>query len=197
MFENPSIPTQRFLERFPNEDAARVYFEKLRWSGGVSCSHCGSDSVAVIKNQNPMPYRCRTCRQYFSVRTGTILADSRIALRTWLLAIYILTSASTSIKADDMAKILGVSRKSTDYLAQRIHETYSQKKTEFSVEKIAGNRNSVLSSTKNEQKGKIVLTHTRQADDLEKKLSMDETRSAVTGRSDKLKPKSRKDKINA
>ena len=29
------------------------------------------------------------------------------------------------------------------------------------------------------------------------KKSMDETRSAVTGRSDKLKPKSRKDKINA
>ena len=40
-----------------------------------------------------MPYRCRDCRQHFSVRTGTVLAESRLSLHKWLMAIYMMTTA--------------------------------------------------------------------------------------------------------
>ena len=36
-----------------------------------------------------MPYWCTDCRSYFSVRTGTILAVSKVPLRKWVLAIYL------------------------------------------------------------------------------------------------------------
>uniref|UniRef100_UPI0031FBD491 transposase n=1 Tax=Parafrigoribacterium mesophilum TaxID=433646 RepID=UPI0031FBD491 len=56
-----TVSLYQFFQRFPDEEAARQYFERNRWSGEVSCPHCGSLSVAEVKNHKPMPYRCRDC----------------------------------------------------------------------------------------------------------------------------------------
>ena len=188
---------RRFLERFPDEEAARIYLEELRWGCGVSCSHCGGNSVAAIKNQDPMPYRCRTCRQHFSVRNGTVLADSRISLRTWLHAIYILTSASTAIEVDEMAKILGISRKSTVHLARRIHETYRQEKAACPHEKLVCTQNDIVNDTRTAREGNASLKRPRGTHGLENSMSKYERDSAFSNRSKKLKANSRKEKINA
>lgn len=119
-----TISLYQLFERFPNEEAAREYFERNRWNGEVSCPHCGSLSVAPIKSLKPMPYRCRDCRQHFSVRTGTVLAESRLPLLKWLMAIYMMTTARKGIPSTQMARELGITQKSAWFLAQRIRETW-------------------------------------------------------------------------
>lgn len=119
-----TVSLYQFFQRFPNEEAAREYFETNRWAGEVSCPHCGSLSVAAIKSLKPMPYRCRDCRQHFSVRTGTVLAESRLPLHKWLMAIYMMTTARKGIPSTQMARELGVTQKSAWFLAQRIRETW-------------------------------------------------------------------------
>lgn len=119
-----TVSLYQFFQRFPNEEAARQYFETNRWNGEVSCPHCGSVSVAPVKNQKPMPYRCRDCRQHFSVRTGTVLAESRLPLHKWLMAIYMMTTARKGIPSTQMARELGITQKSAWFLAQRIRETW-------------------------------------------------------------------------
>ena len=71
-----------------------------------------------------MAYRCKDCRKHFSVRTGTVLAESRLPLLKWLLAIYMLTSARKGIPSTQMARELGVTQKTAWFLAQRIRETW-------------------------------------------------------------------------
>ena len=119
-----TVSLYQFFERFPNEEAARLYFERNRWAGEVSCPHCGSLSTAEVKNHKPMPYRCRDCRQHFSVRTGTVLAESRLPLHKWLMAIYMMTTARKGIPSTQMARELGITQKSAWFLAQRIRETW-------------------------------------------------------------------------
>lgn len=119
-----TVSLYQFFERFPNEEAARLYFERNRWAGEVSCPHCGSLSTAEVKNHKPMPYRCRDCRQHFSVRTGTVLAESRLGLHKWLMAIYMMTTARKGIPSTQMARELGITQKSAWFLAQRIRETW-------------------------------------------------------------------------
>lgn len=119
-----TISLYQFFQRFPDEAAARNYFERNRWAGEVSCPHCGSLSVAPVKSMKPMPYRCRDCRQHFSVRTGTVLAESRLPLHKWLMAIYMMTSARKGIPSTQMARELGITQKSAWFLAQRIRETW-------------------------------------------------------------------------
>lgn len=119
-----TVSLYQFFERFPNEEAARLYFERNRWNGEVTCPHCGSLSVAPVKSMKPMPYRCRDCRQHFSVRTGTVLAESRLPLQKWLMAIYMMTTARKGISSVQMANQLGITQKSAWFLAQRIRETW-------------------------------------------------------------------------
>ncbi len=119
-----TVSLYQFFQRFPGEEAARAYFETNRWAGEVTCPHCGSTSVAAIKSLKPMPYRCRDCRQHFSVRTGTVLAESRLPLHKWLMAIYMMTTARKGIPSTQMARELGITQKSAWFLAQRIRETW-------------------------------------------------------------------------
>lgn len=124
MEQPETVSLFQFFQRFPNEEAARLYFERNRWAGEVACPHCGSMSVAEVKNHKPMPYRCRDCRQHFSVRTGTVLAESRLPLQKWLMAIYMMTTARKGIPSTQMARELGITQKSAWFLAQRIRETW-------------------------------------------------------------------------
>lgn len=119
-----TVSLYQFFQRFPDETAGRKYFESNRWSDGISCPHCGSDSTAEVKDHKPMPYRCRGCRQHFSVRTGTVLAESRLPLHKWLMAIYMMTTARKGIPSTQMARELGITQKSAWFLAQRIRETW-------------------------------------------------------------------------
>lgn len=119
-----TVSLYQFFQRFPNEEAARLYFERNRWGGEPNCPHCGSLSVAAVKSLKPMPYRCRDCRQHFSVRTGTVLAESRLPLHKWLMAIYMMTTARKGIPSTQMARELGITQKSAWFLAQRIRETW-------------------------------------------------------------------------
>jgi transposase-like protein len=122
-----TISLYQFFQRFPNEEAARQYFERNRWNGEAHCPHCGSLSIAEVKDHKPMPYRCRDCRKHFSVRTGTVLAESRLGLHKWLMAIYMMTTARKGIPSTQMARELGITQKSAWFLAQRIRETWLSK----------------------------------------------------------------------
>jgi transposase-like protein len=119
-----TISFARFFQQFPNEDAARLFFEKERWQEAPHCGHCGSLEVAEVKDAKPMPYRCKSCRKHFSVRMGTVLAESRLPLHKWLMAIYMLTAAREGIPLTEMAEELGITQKSARFLTQRIHETW-------------------------------------------------------------------------
>ena len=122
---NPeTLSTFQFFQMFPDEEAARKHFEAQRWGKEPVCGHCGSVSVTEVKSHKPMPYRCKECRKHFSVRTGTVLAESRLPLQKWLLAIYMLTSARKGIPSTQMARELGVTQKTAWFLAQRIRETW-------------------------------------------------------------------------
>lgn len=116
-----------FFQQFPNEDAARTYFEERRWNGSPCCPHCGSLAVSVIKSGKPMPYRCKDCRSHFSIRTGTVLAESKLGLHKWLMAIYMLHTARKGVSSVQMAKELGITQKSAWFLNHRIRKAMERK----------------------------------------------------------------------
>ncbi|KAA6324822.1 hypothetical protein EZS27_025891 [termite gut metagenome] len=79
-----------------------------------------------MKNEKPMPYRCRKYRHFFSVRIGTILNTSKLPLQKWLLAIYILTNSKKGVSSYQLAGYLGTTQKTAWFLAHRIREMWKQ-----------------------------------------------------------------------
>ncbi len=121
-----TISLYDFLKKFPTEESAVKFFESKRWDTGKQCPHCRNDNVAVVKNAKPMPYRCRACRKHFSVRTGTVLAESHLPLHKWLMAAYLMTTSRKGISAKQLQRQLGVAYKTAWFLEHRIREAYSK-----------------------------------------------------------------------
>jgi transposase-like protein len=124
----------QFMQQFPDEAAAVAFFEERRWGNKPYCPHCGSLSVSRIENGIPMPYRCKDCRKHFSVRTRTVLAESKIPLHKWLFAIYMLHSSRKGVSSIQMAKELGITQKSAWFLNHRIREAMTHRGGLFSGE---------------------------------------------------------------
>ena len=119
------ISFYKFFQRFPDEEAARKFFENKIWGRtGRYCPHCGSTRTVETKNHKPMPYRCKDCRKHFSVRTKTILEESRIPLHKWLLAIFLLSTNLKGVSSYKLARDLDVTQKTAWFLAHRIRKVY-------------------------------------------------------------------------
>ncbi|NQY82926.1 MAG: IS1 family transposase [Alphaproteobacteria bacterium] len=84
---------------------------------------CGGGRTSIVKNEKPQPYRCKGCRKFFSVRTGTIFENSKLEFRKCLYAI-LDTGSKKGISSCQLARKLGVTQKTAWFMAQRIRESY-------------------------------------------------------------------------
>ncbi len=126
------ISVYEFMQKFPTEDSARLHLEARRWASGRFCPACASVRTVEVKGHKPMPYRCQDCRAHFSVRTGTVLAESKVGLQKWLMAIYMLHTSRKGVSSIQMAKQLGVTQKTAWFLDHRIREAMRQRGGIFS-----------------------------------------------------------------
>lgn len=113
-----------FMARFPDEDACRAYFETIRFAGGDFCPHC--DHKKINRFSDGKRYRCASCRRDFTIKTGTLFGESKLPIRTWFLAIYLLTTSKKGISSIELAQQVGVSQKTAWFMDHRIREAMQQ-----------------------------------------------------------------------
>lgn len=123
-------------DMFPDEAAAVKWFEEMRWPTEEDrhCPHCGGRRIHVTKNAKPMPYRCKDCRGYFSVRTGTTMESSRLPLRKWAFAVYFYVTNLKGVSSMRLHRELGVTQKTAWFMLHRLREAWS----ESGLEKFVG-----------------------------------------------------------
>ena len=110
---------------FPTEEAATEWFEKQMWPTGRACPKCGGTETSEVPNRKPMPYWCKGCRSYFSVRTGTALERSKVPLRKWAFAVYIVTTSLKSVSSMKLHRDLGVTQKTAWFMLHRLREAWA------------------------------------------------------------------------
>jgi transposase-like protein len=116
-------------EYFSDEDICRKYLAYLRWENNPICPHCGHDKV--YEYQNGKLYKCAKCRQQFTVKVGTIFEDSKISLKKWFVAAYIITSHKKGISSLQLHRDIGVTQKTAWFMLHRIR--YSIRTKSFNV----------------------------------------------------------------
>ena len=114
------------MQIFPDDRAAELWFEERRWPlGNIFCPDCGSVNFGRTSKKS-MPYRCRDCRNYFSVRKGTAMESSKIGLQKWAIALYLMTTCLKGVSSMKLHRDLGISQKSAWFMMQRIREGFLQ-----------------------------------------------------------------------
>jgi transposase-like protein len=110
---------------YTDDNAAREHLESLRWPDGPICPHCGVVDNAVAlngKSTRPGVYKCRDCRQPFSVTVGTVFERSKIPLHKWLLANHMLSAGKKGVSSHEIHRTLGVTYKTAWFMTHRIRE---------------------------------------------------------------------------
>lgn len=110
----------KLIEDFGSDDQCREYLTMLRWPSGMACLKCGSTDVTDLPKRHL--HQCSDCRYQFSVTTGTIMHDSKLPLRKWMVAIYLIVESKKSLSAAQLGRKLNVQYRTAWYLAQRIRE---------------------------------------------------------------------------
>ncbi len=110
---------REFNSLFPDEDAARLWFERARWPNGPECYHCG-----VVGNAAYMPktkfWHCKACKKQFSVTAGTPMHRTHLPLLMWAQAIYLITASSKGISSLKLSEMLGIQYNSAWHMNHRI-----------------------------------------------------------------------------
>ena len=99
---------------FSDEDAARKYFEDIRWPNGPVCPHCGVVNEATLikgKSHRPGMYQCNACREPFTVTVGTLYERSHVPLHKWLGATHLMMASKKGMSALQISRMIGVTYK--------------------------------------------------------------------------------------
>ncbi len=62
----------------------------------------------LVMNQKPLKWACEACRGYFSVRSGNILAHTKIPLQKWAIGNYLQVSSLKGMSRMKLHRDLGI-----------------------------------------------------------------------------------------
>ena len=117
------------MDMFPTDEAARAWFEDVRWGGEPACVGCGSLNVQCGAKHPSQTHRCRDCRKFFSVTKGTAMERTKLGLRIWAIAIYLMSTELKGRASMKLRRDLGITQKSAWHLAHRLRETWENPET--------------------------------------------------------------------
>ena len=118
------ISVAQFNKTIPDEAAAIAFMEARLWgdSSSPTCPRCTSENTYRVKSGRPASHRCRACQKYFNVRTETLMAETNLPIRTWLLAIHLMHTSRKGTSALQLSKMIGVAYSTAWFLCHRIRE---------------------------------------------------------------------------
>lgn len=114
----------QFLDFFPDEESCLEHFAAIRFRNGEYCPHCGH--TTIYKFTGGKRYRCKGCKQDFTIKTKTVFGESKLPLRQWFIAIYLLSTSAKGISSIQLAKQVGVTQKTAWFMDHRIREAMKQ-----------------------------------------------------------------------
>jgi transposase-like protein len=108
------------IRKLKDLQVAHEFFVSIRWPNGAWCPRmgCGSADVARIGARNV--WRCRDCKQQFTVKVGTVFEDSPIGFDKWIPAMWMLNGDRNETSSCELARKIGVTQKSAWFMLHRI-----------------------------------------------------------------------------
>jgi transposase-like protein len=103
---------------FGDNKAAMKHFQTIRWRNGEFCPHCGHDKVYHPKKG--ARFACAQCNERFSILTGTIFENTKLPLKVWFGAIWLITNHPKGIASTTLARDLGITQKSAWFVLHRL-----------------------------------------------------------------------------
>lgn len=120
------------MEYFTTDQICKQAIAQSRWSDGdVVCPYCGGHHCHLCKDNR---YLCKHCNHKFNVTVGTIFENTKVSLRKWFIAMYLISSHKKGIASHQLARDIKVTQKTAWFILQKVRTLYGQTVNELSGE---------------------------------------------------------------
>lgn len=110
-----------FAALFPDDDACAKHLEKSRWPDGFRCPRCGAEAFTRLSTR--ALFECHGCGRQTSVTAGTALAHTKVPLRTWFYALWVVTRRKKGTSALALQRETGIGCYATAlYLLHKVRQ---------------------------------------------------------------------------
>lgn len=119
-----------------DEREAVEFMEVQRWGEHPCCPRCGDlDVYKMIDSktgdrQADFRWRCRGCKEQFTVRIGTVFEDSRAPLRHWCFVFWRAATSKKGVSALEVHRQTGLSYKTCLFMLHRVRFAMNEGDTE-------------------------------------------------------------------
>lgn len=96
---------KEFFLAFPDEAACKNHFKAYRDRAGVICKKCGSTDHKW--NEKLSQYRCKKCYFKTSLKSGTVMENSKLTFQYWYMAFMLMTGTKKSFSALEIQRQIG------------------------------------------------------------------------------------------
>jgi IS1 family transposase len=121
-----------FDQEFGTDEQCKQFLTKMRWPNGVNCPRCGNEKVYALAAR-PFHWLCKsgkesvstlsgevvTCHKRngyrFSVISGTIFQDTKIALNLWFKVGYLMLTSKKGMSALQIHRVMFGENSTHDY----------------------------------------------------------------------------------
>ena len=109
------------MNAFSDEITCFKHLGSLRWQNGKpNCPYCGCETSYKFSDEKT--YKCKDCKKKYNAKIGTIFEDTKIPLKKWFVAIWLITSHKKGISSLQLSKDIGVTQKTAWFMLHRLRE---------------------------------------------------------------------------
>jgi hypothetical protein len=102
------LSMQQFEQRYGSEQQCEQAVRSWRWPAGFRCPRCGHSECSQFRRGTLLYMQCSACRHQCSLIAGTIFERSKLPLKTWFMAMHLLSKAKTNVSALELKRDLGL-----------------------------------------------------------------------------------------
>ena len=107
------------LTKYPDERSCERRLVEVRWPDGWKCPKCGNAKCSPVAGRNRI-WQCTRCSLQFSVTAGTCMQGSKVRLRRWFHAMWLMARSKRGVSAMEFAAQIGVSENAARRVQERI-----------------------------------------------------------------------------
>ncbi len=98
----------KFFKKYPDEQSCIDGFKSKRLEMGLVCKKC--QHTLHYFRKTDLKFQCKKCGSRFSLRSGTVMENSKLPFQYWMICIELMTLSKKSFSALEMQRMLGHKR---------------------------------------------------------------------------------------
>ena len=130
----PGMSMSTFFDLYGSEPQCEVALVAARWPQGFVCPHCAGTAHCVLRVRHRQTFQCLSCRQQTSIIAGTLFHSTKLALRTWFLALYLLGQAKTNLSALSLMRSLGASYPTAWLIKHKVMQSMLEREALYTLD---------------------------------------------------------------